>query len=117
MSCSYEDCDFECYESHDECIFHCGKSDWITPARKLWKDRKVKEFWAEIRSKKRGLENQFTGFKFPKFEDHPCDLVFEFGRYGTRENGCIDNTNFGFRGEYGHYYSLLPNASFKDAFF
>jgi len=115
MSCSYEDCDFECYESNDMCIFHYDKKDWLTPDRGDWKsdaDEKIKYFWREIRRLKGEINKQFIGFIFPRFEEYKCDLISNNIIYYARYNyGCIDNTNFGLRcGGHGGYHSCFNSS-------
>ena len=46
MSCSYKNCNFECYESEDSCIFHSSKKTWKDD--KGWKKDKVTSFWKEL---------------------------------------------------------------------
>ena len=76
MACSYENCGFACYESHDECIFHCQKDDWFTPVEKRWKKGKVAEFWKAIRDRINKINNQYIGFIFPAFEEYQCEFTF-----------------------------------------
>jgi len=112
--CSYEDCNFENYESNDTCIFHCKKNDWFTLVRGDWVKKKVEEFWKEIRQQKHIINSQFIGFIFPAFEKYSCQFNLSSNIHQTGDYNCIDNTNFGLRSNHYNYYSYLPQAaSFK----
>jgi len=123
MGCSYDDCEFECYESYDKCIFHYDKKDWLTPARQDWKvdaEDKIKYFWTEIRRLKLKINNQYDGYFFPRFEEFTLDIEYTVqGKIEIRDHTYIDNIYFGYRNSYHsyYYYALLENASFNDAIF
>ena len=124
MSCSYENCNFECYESNETCIFHYDKKDWLTPARGDWKSdstEKIEYFWKEIRRLKERINKKFIGFIFPKFEEDSIeyDTVLN-GMHISRNRKDIDNIYFGFREyhySYNSYLLLLENSLFDNVTF
>jgi len=70
-----ENCDL-CKKENKKCIFHCEKNEengWYkknSDGIKKWKEKKVKEFWEEIRNKKMKNKNyDFSYFVFPEFEE------------------------------------------------
>lgn len=117
--CSYENCNFENYETNNECIFHCPKDDWLTPKTHNWKKNKIQLFWEKIREHRNIINNKFIGFIFPQFEKTPSELTYQNQRFNTADHTCIDQTNFGLRGgNYRNFYSILNNmTSFKDSTF
>ncbi len=120
MNCSYEGCDFQCYDRSDFCIFHHDKQDWLTDVRRDWKsnsEEKIKYFWNEIRRLRNHINRQYKGFVFPKFEDLSDVVHIDQGRHQVRSHYIIDNYSFGYRGSYPSYYSILENANFEDATF
>lgn len=118
MRCSYEGCDFECYENNDKCIFHCTKDNWFTPKRKIWIQKKVGEFWEAIRTHKTQINNKFIGFVFPRFEKYECDFHQIIGdKHITVNHNEISTKNFGLRGNHSYYYAYIQSVSFEKCIF
>jgi len=122
MSCSYEDCNFECYDSNNKCIFHYNKRDWLTPKTKVWKSdskEKIKYFWSEIRRLKDQINRQFIGFIFPEFEEFLMRADIQDGMYRIQpsDSNYLNNYSFGYKDRSNGYYSILNDVSFQDAIF
>jgi hypothetical protein len=120
MNCSHDGCSFERYKSSDKCIFHCEKDndDWKNLSG-TFKKREIDKFWQQIREKDNEINNDFSYFIFPSFQNCDLNLVDNGGVWTTSNQNSLKELNFGKINtrNYYRYYSSLDNTNFSNATF